>query len=306
MGSNRTFRLFVLVALLLAIGWSAIFWLSSQDTPPPTSPPAFSSEMLVAVLDVGQGDSILVRSPSGEIMLVDAGKSRADAEEVIIPYLRGLGVSRIDVLVLTHPHQDHVGGMPVLLETVEVGAFVDPVQPGTTNRAYAQTLRLVRDNEIQAIRARKDRTMIDLGPLMQVEVLAPEDPLITSGSSVANNNSIVLRLTHGSVAALLTGDIEKEAEERLLAQPRTLRSDILKVAHHGSRFTSTARFLDAVKPQVAAISAGAGNSYGHPHQELLDRLEDLDIQVYRTDKEGTIEVRSDGRSYTVSAEKRGP
>jgi competence protein ComEC len=305
MGSNRTFQLFVLVALLLVVGWAALFWLSSRDAPRASAPPTTASEMLVAVLDVGQGDSILVRSPSGETMLVDAGNSRSDAEEVIIPYLRQLGASRIDVLVLTHPDQDHVGGMPFLLQNFDVGTFVDPVQPGTTNRAYAQTLTLVRDKQIKAIRARKDRTVIDLGPLVKVEVLAPEDPLITSGSSVSNNNSVVLRLIHGSVTTLLTGDIEKEAEARLLTQPSVLRSDILKVAHHGSRFTTTDPFLDAVRPRLGLISAGAGNSYGHPHQELLDRLENRKIGIFRTDMHGTVEVRSNGETFTVSAEKRG-
>jgi competence protein ComEC len=305
MGSNRTVQLFILVAILLVIGWGVVFWLSSQGPTQVAAPPASSEELLLAVLDVGQGDSIFVRSPSGETMLVDAGNSRADVEEVIIPYLTRLGISRLDFLVLTHPDQDHVGGMPVLLQAIDVGSFVDPVQPGTTNRAYAQTLTLVRDRQIKAIRARKGRTVIELGPLVKVEVLAPEDPLIASGSSVSNNNSVVLRLVHGSVAALLTGDAEKEAEERMLVEPATLRSDILKVAHHGSRFTSTTPFLDAVRPQIGLISAGAGNSYGHPHQELLDRLEKRNIKVYRTDQHGTIEVRSDGRSYTVAPEKRG-
>ncbi len=134
-------------------------------------------------------------------------------------------------------------------------------------------------------------------------MLGPEDPLIDKGDSIDNNNSIVLRLTQGKVSFLLTGDIEREAEERILGHRPDIRSQILKIAHHGSRYSTTDAFLDAVKPEVALISAGKDNKFGHPHEETLARLKKRGVKVYRTDLNGNILVRSDGEKYVVGTGK---
>lgn len=259
--------------------------------------------LLVAVLDVGQADAIIVKAPSGKSMLVDAGNGAEDVRRTILPFLKQQGISQLDYAVLTHPDQDHVGGMPAVLSSLKVDAFVDSVQPGVTNNAYRDTLQLVRDKRIKAVKARYGKTSVDLGPEVQVQVLGPEDPLLEKGDSVENNNSVVLRLTYGKVSYLLTGDIESEAEERILGYKVDIRSQILKVAHHGSRYTTSDKFLDAVKPEVALISAGADNRYGHPHKETLNRLDKRGVKVFRTDLKGSILVRSDGERYSIETSK---
>ncbi len=297
-------RLPILLTLMVLLVGAAATWyvVAGRGQPPPAAP---GSPLLLVVLDVGQADSIFVRSPAGRTMLVDAGNGRGDVEQAILPHLRRLGVSSLDYVVLSHPDQDHVGGMPTLLDSLPVSAFVDSVQPGVTNQTYRRTLQQVQSKGIKAVSARRNQTQLDLGAGITVEVLGPEEPLITTGDSPENANAVVLRLTYGSVSALLAADIEPETEERLVAHGGEMRSQILKVAHHGSRESSTPRFLDAVRPEVALISAGAGNPYGHPHRELLQRLERRGVKIYRTDLHGTIEVSVDGSGYRVTAEKRG-
>ncbi len=299
--SSRILVSIVLVALLASVllARSASF----RGTQPAATPG--ESILSIAVLDVGQADSIVVRSPAGRTMLVDAGNERKDVEQVVLPYLSRHGISSLDYLVLTHPHQDHVGGMPAVLDSVQVAAFVDSALPGAGNQAYLHTLQRVQSKGIKAIKARRGQTEIDLGTETQVQLLAPEEPLLTDVESFENANSVVLRVQFGAVAALLTGDIEGKTEERLLSHRDDLRSQILKVAHHGSRYASTDQFLDAVRPEVALVSAGAGNSYGHPHRETIDRLERRRIEIFRTDQNGTIEVTTDGRDYRVTVEMQG-
>lgn len=294
----------LLIALLTVLAGAALLWFSVAGRGQ-TGAALSGSGLLVAALDVGQGDSIFVRSAAGRTMLIDAGNERRDVQNVILPYLRKLGVSSLDYLVLSHPDQDHVGGMPALLDSLPVDTFVDAAMPGITNQTYLQTLQRVQSKGVKAVRARRGGSQIELGPGTGVQLLGPGEPLLATGDSVTNNNSVVLRLTFESVSALLTGDIEPEAEERLLGYRDDLRSQILKVAHHGSRYSTTTRFLDAVKPEVALISAGAGNPYGHPHGQLLQRLERRQVKIYRTDLDGTVEVAIDGKGYRVTPEKQG-
>jgi len=260
--------------------------------------------MLLAVLNVGQADSILVRSATGRTMLVDSGNEAADVDRTILPFLKTHGIDSLDYLVLTHPDQDHVGGMPALLDAIPVGTFVDSVQPGITNQSYLRTLQGVQAKGIKPVKARREQPAPDLGAGTVVQILAPEEPLI-GGSSATNNNSIVLRVTYGNVSALLAGDMEHEEEQRLLGHRDNLRSQILKVAHHGSQGTTSNEFLDAVGPEVAVISVGAGNPYGHPHPQLLQRLASHRIKYYRTDQNGTIQLLIDGSGYRVETGRPG-
>ncbi|MCL4533758.1 MAG: MBL fold metallo-hydrolase [Bacteroidetes bacterium] len=301
MSTHYRGRLQALVVLL-----AAAFLLLSLPAacrgPAPT--PTAGQELLLAMLDVGQADSVLLRSPAGRTMLIDAGNEAADVNRVILPFLKARGITSLDYLVLTHPDQDHVGGMPALLDAFPVGSFVDSVQPGITNQSYLHTLQRVQGKGIKPVKARRGQPALELGASTEVQVLAPEEPLI-GGSSPTNNNSIVLRVTYGGVSALLTGDMEHEEEQRLLDHRDDLRSQILKVAHHGSQGTTSSEFLDAVNPEVALISVGAGNSYGHPHRQLLQRLESRRLKSYRTDLNGTIQLLIDGSDFRVSTEKQG-
>lgn len=292
----------LILALLVALTLLVATVPGCQNPPAPT--PAARPEMLLAMLDVGQADSILVKSPAGRTMLIDAGNEAGDVNRVILPFLKNHGISALDYLVLTHPDQDHVGGIPALLDALPVSSFVDSVQPGVTNQAYLHTLERVQGKGIKAIKARRDQTVLDLGSGLEVRVLDPEDPLLT-GSGSTNNNSIVMRLAYGSVSALLTGDLEKEGEERLLAHKDNLKSQVLKVAHHGSQGATSNDLLQAVDPEVALISVGAHNSYGHPHAQLLQRLGKRQLKPYRTDLNGTVLLTIDGSSYRVTAEQQG-
>ncbi|HUG15958.1 MAG TPA: ComEC/Rec2 family competence protein [Thermomicrobiales bacterium] len=295
----------LVLCVLIVLTLAPFDVLPRQPTVPPdqrgtvvTQP---GSVLTFALIDVGQGMCVVVISPDGRSMVVDAGRSGQRVEQQVIPYLRARGVERIDYLVLTHPDEDHVGGMPAFLENIPVGAWVDPVIE-TTNQTYAQTLEMVIDRGIVGMRARRDEAL-DLGVGVTVDVLWPVDPmLLSSGQPDTNSNSIVLQVTHGSIRLLITGDVDARAEARLieLETNEDLRSDVLVVAHHGSRTSSTAPFLDIVSPSVGLIPVGLDNQYGHPHDEVVQRLRFRSVRIYRTDLDGTIEVVSDGESYQVT------
>lgn len=257
--------------------------------------------LLFSVMEIGQGECVVVITPDKRAMVIDGGRSTRRMEERVIPYLREHGVEKVDYVLTTNPDQDHVAGLEKLLQLMPVGAWVDPVVPNT-NQSYARSLDLVIEKGITPIKARRGVTL-DLGPTVEVEILWPVDPLMLDGDEASHNdNSIVVKITHGEVDFLVPGDIEKRAEQQLVElDGDALQSDVLVLAHHGSKTSSTAEFLDAVAPDVAIIPVGLDNSYGHPHDEVLQRLRFRDIDIYRTDLDGTIEVRSNGESYQVQA-----
>ena len=278
---------------------------------PATEPPdrrgtveTTAQTLSVAVMDVGQGLSVVVVAPDGTSMVFDAGRSGERIETTVIPYLEELGVSEIDYLVVSHPDQDHIGGMPRLLDNMPVRNFVDPSIP-TTNQTYGHTLERVIEKGIDPILARAGGTL-DLGEGVQAEVLWPQEPFIEeAGETATNENSTVIKITFGDVSFLLTGDIEKEAEAALVEQLSNdeLQSDVLVVSHHGSNSSSTAEFLDSVSPSVAVIPVGFDNPYGHPHDEVMQRLRFRGITIHRTDLDGTVEVITDGEQYTVTLDR---
>jgi competence protein ComEC len=258
--------------------------------------------LTATVLDVGQGDATLVDFPTGALWLVDGGGfvgSPVDpGRAVILPELRARRRSRIDVMVLSHPHPDHFTGLVSVVEAVEVGEFWDTGQ-GLAQGAgptYARLLGLLRQRGVPV------RTPAELcgerrafGVLVQVLSPCPG----YRGELGANDNSFVIRLAVGERAYLFTGDAEHEAEEALLARGAPLRADFLKVGHHGSRTSSTPAFLDAVRPQVATMGTGVRNRFGHPHLPTLEKLSARSIAALRSDRHGAVRLTTDGKTLSV-------
>lgn len=283
---------------------------------PATQPPdrrgtveqtAATTTTTVAVMDAGQGLCVVVLAPDGTSMVVDAGRSGERIEEIVIPYLRGIGVDEIDYLVVTHPDQDHIGGMPRLLDNMPVRNFVDPAIP-TTNQTYGHTLERVLEYGVNPILARAGNSL-DLGPGISAEILWPREPfLMDGGEPASNDNSTVIQITMDDVSFLITGDIEETAEGILVESMTNdeLQSDVLVVPHHGSNSSSTAEFLDTVSPSVAVVPVGLDNQYGHPHDEVMQRLRFRGITIHRTDLDGTVELITDGEQFSVELDRTGP
>jgi len=245
-----------------------------------------TSALTVNFIDVGQGDAILFEE-NGKYLLVDCGRS----DTKIGSYLTSKGVSTIDYLITTHPDADHIGGCDYVLGNYNVTNVWDNGQPADTV-AYQNYIALAHEKNYSVI---YNGTLLDWNNVT-VRILAPPEPYPMGNR---NYNSIVAKVSYGSVDFMLTGDCTTECESRLSGN---LSSEILKVGHHGSKYSTSQDFLDRVDPEVAVISVGATNPYGHPSQEVLDRLADNNIETHRTDLEGTIIVTTNGSTYSISPE----
>ncbi len=265
---------------------------------PPAKPdePAPRGNLRIYALDVGQGDSLLIISPEGKTVLIDAGPIEAGDE--VVTALHNHGVRQIDLMVATHPHADHIGGMRKVFDNFRIKQFLDSGQTyGTVT--YEKLLRDIQDNKVAYVKALRGQ-MIELDSGIKIEVLNPDRQLITdirSGGSVQNANSVVLRLSYGSFEMLFTGDAEFQTEAQMMESGKPLVADVLKIGHHGSRHATSGKFLESIKPQIAIISSGVNNDYGHPSQFTLDRLKKAGIKTLRTDLQGEIEIFSDGKNF---------
>ena len=253
--------------------------------------PAVSGVLKVHFIDVGQGDAILITAPDGKTALIDGGET----DSGVVQYLKNQGVQKIDLMIATHPHSDHIGGLVQVLRTMPVAKVVTNGQPHTT-KTYENFLDGIASAKAEYVEVKRGDT-IALGGLT-FDVLSP-----TSTSGDMNNNSVVLKLAFGKTTFLFMGDAQKEAEASILAASIPVKADILKVGHHGSRTSSTPSFLAQVKPTVAVYSAGIGNSYGHPHPETIAALTAVGAQIYGTDVNGTIIVTADASGYKLEVGK---
>ncbi len=253
-------------------------------------------ELEVHVIDIGQGDSILVRWNGGN-MLIDAGPN--SGEDALRAHLDACGVKKLDYLVCTHPHEDHIGGADMVVKNYEIGKILMPVTSVST-ATVNRLLDAIEEKDVP-VEAPAPGDVYTLGDV-SFEILGP-DPSVEDD---ANNSSIVLRLRFGDTYFMFTGDAEKESEAKILESfPESdLKSDFLKVGHHGSSTSTSEAFLAAVSPEYAAISCEKGNSYGHPHRETIAVLKKYGItgdRLLRTDISGTIVVVSDGQTLSVGS-----
>ncbi len=319
----------VLVVVLAAagyVGWKYVLpWWKTKP------PPASGKELQVHVLDVGpvNGDSILIISPEGKSILVDAGD--VGKGKVVLEALKRYNVQQLDYFVATHPHPDHIGGADEVIKATKVLNVIDngqapdvpeslaaPSKPAPSVGSSKKTAAKKPDrssaitkfyDEYKAAVAQSGAhyekaeagKQYDLGGGARLTVLAPIEPAFTrdqikTGGNLPNANSIVMRLDYGDFSMLLPGDAEEQTEHRMLTKELNLKAKILKVAHHGSKYAITQDFVDRVKPEVAIISCGDWNRYGHPSQVVLDRLKAANVKLYRTDLQGEITITTKGRA----------
>jgi competence protein ComEC len=219
-------------------------------------------------------------------------------EEAVSPYLWSRGFQKIDVVALTHAHQDHLGGLTAILENFRVGKLW--IGREVKNPAMAKLEALARERHVLVERESRSKTFSLDGA--EGKFLWPEDSDADAAPAAKNNDSLVLRLKFGKETLLVPGDAEKQAERTMLAEypGEELQADVLKVGHHGSKSSTTQEFLEAVHPKIAIISAGEDNPYGHPSRELLERLENAGVRVLRTDREGAVHIVTDGQHLDIS------
>ena len=254
----------------------------------------------------------MIECPSGRVIVVDGGGHPGSDERdgadpgarVLVPFLRHRGINTVDLVVATHPHDDHVQGLIAVSERLRVRQALDCGYPNPGSPVYARWRDGLRRRGIPLVVSRRGQR-INLGGGARLEMLGPP-PRVLEGHSPENNHSVVLRLVYGQARILLTGDAEAEAEADLVRSGYDLRADLLKVGHHGSRWSSTDAFLDRVAPRIAVISCGRNNAFGHPHAETLERLARRGIRVFRTDREGAITVETNGRTLRVTPTLKAP
>lgn len=253
-------------------------------------------ELELRVFDVGQGDAILLRF-GDNALLVDAGPDPETAREVLLPRLARLGVEGLDGLVLTHADADHIGGAADILRALPV-ATVWMASSGQAHPLLSVIEAAARQGGTW-IEEPVDGQALGWHPAVSVQI----NIAALGVASGDNNQSMVLHVRYGESDFLLTGDIERAAERALVEAVSSLEVDVLKVAHHGASTSSSPEFLAAVKPQVAVISAGLGNAFNHPRDDVLRRLRGVGAQVFRTDLAGDVVVRTDGHEITVALER---
>lgn len=267
--------------------------------------PRGNAELRVVFLDVGQGDSCVIQTPSGKVIVVDTGNRSLNGQEdmgrrVVAPYLRSQGIQRIEMLLLTHPDTDHIGGADTLLQRFAVGILETNGQDEQAGQK--EVVQRAKSREVLVHRAKAGDVM-ELGDGIKAHVIAPIGEDLNEPT---NTHSIVLRLTYGDSSLLLTGDADNKEEERILQKGTLLPTQLMKVGHHGSRTSTAERFLTRIMPRIAVISVGKSNSFGHPAPATLERLQKQGVQVFRTDTQGAITCTSDSKNWTCKPYTRLP
>lgn len=286
MRDKRTLSILAVAAIAIALSLYAIV-------------PA-GNVLTLTVMDVGEGQCLVIRTPTGQTMVVDCGTSSwrnngGVGESIVLPYLMKCGVRQIDVAVLTHPHDDHVSGFPRLLKKCPPKMVLDSGS-NEQSPSYDEFLRAVKESGA-TYRVAERGQILQIGEDVTVEILSPPESVYGGDP---NDCSIVLRVVYGNTAFMLTGDADESVEADILGSGRLVKAQVLMVGHHGSSGASSPAWLGAVRPQIATISCGRRNVYGHPARQTLDRLESCGARVYRTDLHGAVTITSDGSTIRVS------
>jgi competence protein ComEC len=258
-------------------------------------------------LDVGQGDSSVIRTPDHKTIVVDGGGSgewEKDiydiGKKITVPALQHLGIWQIDMIIVSHIHDDHLGGVISILDSYKVKQIMLPISDKYGEGEFASTnfeklKTICKDKKIPILYLKSD-SRIMVGKNVELKVLAPEEPFIQFTDSDVNNNSMVFKLTFKEFDALFTGDIQQEEEVRLLE--KDIQCDVLKAAHHGSPYSSIENFIELADPEVSIISVGR-NNYGHPSKQIIERLMKYGSRVYRTDLSGAVMVSTNGSRIKI-------
>jgi len=255
---------------------------------------AVTGTLKVHYIDVGQADAILIQLPAGQNVLIDAGNN--DDAYTVVNYLKSKGISKLDHVIGTHPHEDHIGGLDVVINSFAVGKVYLPRVTHTTE-TYQDALVAVQNEGLKAAEA-NGGVKLAVGQGATAELVAPNGTVYQE----LNDYSAVLKLTFGQTSFLFAGDAAGISEAAMLRAGYNLQADVLKVGHHGSSSSTTAAWLKAVSPKYAVISVGKDNDYGHPHAETLAKLAAAGIKVYRTDRQGTVVAISDGKAITFGTQ----
>lgn len=271
------------------IAFSLIF--AALDSTPAHSQPV--KKMEVHFINVGQGDSIFVKTPNGKTILIDGGPPKAGNK--VVSYLKELGIEKIDLLIATHPDRDHIGGLPAVMQEFKVTKILDSGKLHIT-RAYANYMNEVRKREIPLVVAREGEN-ISIDSLLDFRIL-------NAYAKRKNNNqsSIALKLSYNDIDFLFLGDIEDEQEEKV-AKKYDVRAEIIKIAHHGSKTSSSEEFLEMVDPDVAIITYSKYNDYGHPVNRVIKKLFDLETNIFSTAVYGDLVVHTEGEHYLIYPQK---
>lgn len=290
---NKARKQLIIRLILLILLVITVLIIDKYGTPQETQTTQSTSHsgvMEVHFIDVGQGDSILIEAEDS-IMLIDAGENNKGS--VVADYLEAQNISKLDYVIGTHPHSDHIGGLDTIFDTYKVDKVIMPEVVHTT-KTYEDVLDVIDKKGLSISKP----VIGDVYPLGSASftILAPN----SDSYDEINDYSIVIKLTYGDTSFLLTGDAGSLSEEEMLANGHDLSADVLKIGHHGSVYSTTDSFLDSVAPLYAVASVGSGNEYGHPHTDTLAKISSHGIKLYRTDRQGTIVFTSDGKTISVN------
>lgn len=268
----------IILAAAILVGISLFQWVEE------------GKRLEVNFFDVGQGDAILIKTPDHQRILIDGGPSNAVLNKLgeNLPFFE----KEIDLVILTHPHADHLDGLIEVLKRYKVKKILTTGVVHTTPD-YLVWLEEIKNQNIPVEIAIAGK-MFDFGGGAEMEIFYPPEDLTGKSAEDLNDTSIVGKLIFGETSFLFTGDAEKEAEEKMIASGFDLKSDVLKIGHHGSRNATSENFLETVNPKFAVISVGENNSFGHPNPTIINRLERVGVEIFRTDEEGDIKITSDG------------